>query len=207
MSDVPRNSWNSIRISQCETLNPFKIGHECSKQSQSQINMIVSFNPSPSSTEHSHYPYSLNSNYASPSLSQEVPLPFNSSTLYTNLTITQLASVSANCWPIHIRGPPLNGKYSHPVLLPSQRSGRKSLASGPQSCPERWITCIEYTISSPARTQIGSSPAGPPPLGKVVSTKQRRTLTGTTGKRRNVSLMTCCRYVHDLSSENDRFLG
>lgn len=53
--------------------------------------------------------------------------------------ITYASSVSANCCPMQIRGPPLNGRYSHPGRRLPHRSGRNWSASSPQRSFRRCI--------------------------------------------------------------------
>lgn len=82
------------------------------------------------------------------------------------LVIVYPASVSANCWPMQIRGPPLKGRYAQPGLIFSHLSGRNSSASGPKTSVSR---CSVYTLkitSWPLGTWTGDFPSGPPPTGR-----------------------------------------
>lgn len=87
--------------------------------------------------------------------------------------------------PIQIRGPPLKGRYSHPGLNVSQRSGLKSSASLPKRSSRR---CMAYRFQPTvvfAGMKRGDLPSGPPPQGRRVSLIDIRVLDGTTGYRRS----------------------
>jgi len=67
-------------------------------------------------------------------------------------------SVNANCWPIQVLGPPLNGMYCHGFGdHESQRSGLNSDTSGPKMSTRRCITKVEYATRVPAVTPMGWS--------------------------------------------------
>ena len=87
--------------------------------------------------------------------------------------------------PMQIRGPPLKGRYSHPALNVSQRSGLKSSASLPKRSSRR---CMAYRFQPTvvfAGMKMGELPSGPPPRGRTVSAIDIRVLNGTTGCRRS----------------------
>jgi hypothetical protein len=97
--------------------------------------------------------------------------------------------------PRQIRGPPLNGIYSHvrEEAFSSHRSGRNSSASGPQISVCR---CIEYKLNGMTVsffTKMGPLPSGPPPRGRDVSLNDIRLLMGTGGRRRRAK-------YHDIST-------
>lgn len=83
-----------------------------------------------------------------------------------------------------ITHPPLNGRNSHPTLIPSSPShlsGRKTSPSGWKLACSRCILHGAYPTTWPSATKTGDFPSGPPPVGRVVSRTAWRLLVGTAG--------------------------
>jgi len=139
-----------------------------------------------------------------------------------NLTMTYEASTRALVRPRQLRGPPPKGRYCQASgLKVFHRSGLKSSASSPQTDFSR---CRLYQLVSnpvPAGAKIGLFPSGPPPVGRIVSTRATRFICGNIGYRRramigyssvNVSIsgqgdgLTFIQYVAEISHALERFL-
>lgn len=76
-----------------------------------------------------------------------VSLHSNLSNCCTNRTSVYPTSVRAKFWPTHILGPPLKGRYDHPgrrLFSGSQRSGLKTIASGPYTDSSRCRLNVWY---------------------------------------------------------------
>ena len=108
--------------------------------------------------------------------------------------------------PIQIRGPPLKGRYSHPGLNFSQRSGLKSSASFPKRSSRRCMANKFQPTVVFAGMKRGDLPSVPPPRGSTVSVIDMRELTGTTGYRQS-AVKACQRPVvmHQVSHTWRRF--
>lgn len=75
-----------------------------------------------------------------------------------SLTTVYETSIIAKSSPRHCLGPPLKGKYAHPIPASSpvsHRSGRNLSASGPYMFLLRELTYWEKTTISPFLTSIG----------------------------------------------------
>ena len=110
--------------------------------------------------------------------------PWNSCKI---LTTTYAIWVSTICCTGHILFPPRNGMYSHMGFNPSQRSGRKEPASGPQMDGSRCMARKLVSIWVPGWTRMGRVPVGPPPLGRTVVRRQVRRVRLAGRTRRSAS--------------------
>lgn len=106
---------------------------------------------------------------------------------WSSLTRVYETSMRAKSSPRHCLGPPMNGKWAHPISdnsPVSHLSGRKFSASCPNRFLRRELTYCEKTSISPFLTIMGLSPSGPPPTGSKVVLTASRLLSGIGGYNR-----------------------